>query len=62
MESFKTRKSGGWKPGLLSNPRVFKKSSKQKCTQCKYHTCLLTSLEVMKGLLWIPIWATKMLT
>ena len=46
---------------LSSNPKVDKKSNEQKCAQCEYRTCLLTSLGVFGRLLWILVWANRML-
>ena len=46
---------------LFSNPRVDKKSNEQQCAQCESRSCLLTSLEVFGSLLWILVWAIRML-
>ena len=46
---------------LFSNPRVDKKSNEQQCAPCEYRTSLLISLEVFGSLLWIPVWAIRML-
>ena len=47
---------------LLSNSRVSKESSEFNGLFCGYCTCLLTSLGVVRGLLWLLVRAAKMLT
>lgn len=60
LQNTKRKEAEKHEIGLLQNAGVFDKSFVQKYAQCKYYTCLLTSLEVNRSLLWIPMWTAKM--
>ena len=60
LQNTKRKEAEKQEKGLLQNTEVFDKSFVHKCAQWKYYTCLLTSLEVNRRLLWIPMGTTKM--